>query len=104
MAIWKWIGQLPEFLPVWDTSHPLPGRIVVDWTRVKVGSRRCWIFTALDPKNWRLLYLWSTFSPDGWEVERHLLEMHELYGNWPQEVLSDHGEEWGVGLTEAASG
>lgn len=27
------------------------------------------------------------------------LRLHALYGHWPKQVHSDHGQEWEVGLT-----
>lgn len=72
---------------------------MVDWTWIQVGSRDCWIFSAIDPKNWRLLYLYPTFYRDGWEAQQCFRKLYQIYGKWPKEVLSDYGEEFGVGLT-----
>lgn len=30
VAIWKWIQQSLESVPVWDTQHPLPGEVLSD--------------------------------------------------------------------------
>lgn len=50
VAVWKWIQELPAHLPIWASQEGMPKRIVVDWTWLQVGSKNCWIFSAIDPK------------------------------------------------------
>jgi len=62
VTVWIRLQKLGEHLPIRAAHAGIPARIVVDWTWVQVGFRSCWIFAAIDPKSWGLLYLRPTFS------------------------------------------
>ena len=95
-TIWWWLQRAGEGLRPWE--GPLPRRIVVDETWVKVGGRDCWIFAAIDPQTRRIIYLKPCWSRDGWEVKRFFMELAQVYGDWPCEVLTDGGPWYEVGL------
>lgn len=76
-------------MAVWN--DPLPPKIVVDETWVKVSGRDCWIFAAIDPKTWRVTYVEPHFKRDGKTTEQFFQHIAEIYGEWPYEVITDGG-------------
>ncbi len=46
----------------------IPPTLVLDEMWVKVGGRDCWIFTALDPETWQVIYLEPFFQRDAKSV------------------------------------
>jgi len=93
VAVWYWIQKLGERgrLGVRKGRDPLPPRIVIDETWVQVGSRHAWIFTAIDPKSWKILYVEPFFSRNEQTTLEFLEHLAQLYGAWPQEIISDGG-------------
>jgi putative transposase len=95
-TIWYWLQQAGGRLSPWQ--GPLPKRIVVDETWVKVGGRDCWIFAAIDPQTQRIIYVKPCWTRDSWMVRQFFQELAEIYGEWPEEVLTDGGSWYEVGL------
>jgi len=95
-AIWYWLSKLAD-KSAWQGE--MPQQIIVDETWVKVGGRSCWIFTAIDPKGWRVLYLEPFFERDSWSALSFLRGLRELYGAWPKEVVVDGAEWWATALS-----
>jgi len=84
-----WIQAFAAKWPVWD--GPLPDRIVVDETRVKLGGRLCWIWAAIDPKSRRILYLGVSRDRTLQSAMQFFEELAWVYGHWPQEAVVDGG-------------
>lgn len=55
VAIWYWVQRMGKKIAVW--KGPLLPRIVVDETWVKMEGKDCWIFAAIDPETWRVIYV-----------------------------------------------
>jgi len=93
VAIWYWIQKLGERrrLGVRKGRDPLPPRIVLDETWVQVGARPAWIFTALDPATWKILYVEPFFSRNEQTTLEFLEHLAQLYGAWPKEIITDGG-------------
>jgi len=89
VAIWYWLQRMGERWPVWE--GPLPSCIVIDETWVKVGGRSAWIFTAIDPFSWRIIYLEPFFTRSEETTSEFLKHLAEAYGSWPKEVITDGG-------------
>jgi putative transposase len=96
-TVWYWIQTLAGKLVI--CTGPLPRRIVVDETWVKVGGRDCWIYAAIDPDTQRIMYVEPCFERDGWTTKEFFLHLYEVYGSWPDEVLTDGGTWYDVGLS-----
>ncbi len=88
-SVWYWLHAYGGKLKVWQGD--LPDSIVVDETWVKVAGRDCWIFTALDPKTWRVVYLEPSFRRDEAAAEAFFQHLAQAYGAWPKCVISDGG-------------
>ena len=89
-AIWYWLQKLGD-KSLW--SEEMPRQIVVDETWVQVRSKGCWIFTALDPRTWQVLYLEPFWERDSWSAYAFLQALKEHYGKLPKEVVVD-GADW----------
>ena len=89
VAVWYWIQAFSDNWPVW--SGPLPERIVVDETRVKLGGRLCWIWAAMDPKTRRILYLRVSRDRTLRSTMQFFEELARVYGHWPREAVVDGG-------------
>lgn len=70
---------------------PLPPCIVLDETWIKVGGRNAWIFTAIDPLTWKIIYLEPFFRRDEHTTTEFLQHLAEAYGSWPKEVITNGG-------------
>lgn len=89
VAIWYWKEKFANNWRVW--LGPLPSRIVVDETLVKVGGRKCWIFAAIDPATRRVLYLQAFRDRGLWHTCEFFQELGKTYGRWAQEAIVDGG-------------
>jgi putative transposase len=89
VAVWYWIQSFADNWPRWN--GPLPERIVVDETQVKLGGRPCWIWAAIDPKSRRILYLRVSRDRTLISTMQFFQELAHLYGQWPQEAVVDGG-------------
>jgi len=89
VGVWYWIQAFAAKWPVWE--GPLPDRIVVDETRVKLGGRLCWIWAAIDPKSRRILYLRVSRDRTLTSTMEFFEELARVYGRWPREAVVDGG-------------
>ena len=95
VAIWYWIQHFALKCSPWN--GPLPQRIVVDETRVKLGGRCCWILAAIDPQTRRVLYMRVSRDRHLNTTMAFFQELAQVYGAWPQEAIVDGGP-WSKGL------
>lgn len=89
VTIWYWLQKVGERATV--DPQDLPEVIVLDETWIKVGGREAWIFTAFDPKTWRVLYLEPFSRRTEKNVRTFLNHLAQRYGALPKEVITDGG-------------
>ncbi|MFQ5795875.1 MAG: DDE-type integrase/transposase/recombinase [Candidatus Bipolaricaulia bacterium] len=97
-TMWYWLQTAASKLTPWHGS--LPETIVVDETRVQVGSRACWIYTAIDPYSQRIIYVKPYWYRSGGNTRQFFQELAQIYGQWPKEVITDGGLWYAVELAE----
>jgi transposase-like protein len=68
------------------------GRLFKDRRLIrKVGGKSAWIFTAIDPLTWRIIYLEPFFKRDEHTTTEFLEHLAKAYGSWPKEMITDGG-------------
>ena len=95
VAIWYWIQKIGK---KWAWHKPMPSTLVLDETCIKLKGRLCWVFTALDPETWQVVYMEPSYCRNAATVRRFMENMAEVYGKWPNILLSDGGSWYSSGL------
>ena len=91
VTIWRWLQRCSRELEERVWQGPLPQTIVVDETVLRTGWGNRWLYSALDPKTRRVVFMRGYAQRTFLQTLDFFRELIRIYRKYPQRVIVDGG-------------